>query len=85
MIPLNLSVCIMHEDGKWEYLFEFVQTWEEADLLAQYAMTMKTNPMDLIFVFPGNNRNIKYGSPLWPKACKLAQEYVSEKLKAGVL
>ena len=79
MVPLNLSVCVLHENGKWEYLYEFIPTWEEADLLAQYAMTMKSNAMDLIFVFPGYNRSIKYVSPpLWTKVCKLAQKYEAE-------
>ena len=78
-IPLNLSVCVMHEDSQWEYLYEYIPSWEEADLLAQYAMTMRTNVMDIIFVFPGYNRGIKYGTPLWPKASALAQKYAAGK------
>ena len=78
MVPLNLSVCVLHENGDWEYLYEFIPTWEEADLLAQYAMSMKNNDMDLIFVFPGYNRNVKRDLPLWSKACELAQKYVAE-------
>lgn len=79
MIPLNLSVCVMHEDGTWDYLYEYIPTWEEADLVAQYAMSMKTDVMDLIFVFPGNNRNLPADKALWTRANKLAQKYVAEK------
>lgn len=81
MPALNLSVCIMHEDNTWEHLYEHIPTWEEADLVAQYAMTMRTNVMDLIFVFPGWNRGIDGDPELWIKASKLAQEYVAVRRK----
>jgi hypothetical protein len=68
----------MHEDKTWERLYEHIPTWEEADLIAQYAMQMRTNNMDLIFVFPGWNRGIDKDPELWAKANKLAQEYVKE-------
>ena len=81
MPALNLSVCIMHEDKTWECLYDYIPTWEEADLIAQYAMTMRTNEMDLIFVFPGWNRGINRDDKTWIKACKLAQEYVAVRRK----
>ena len=40
--PLCLTVCLMHPDiGKYEVLYEFIETWEDAELLAQLAMTRK--------------------------------------------
>lgn len=78
---MNLSVCIMHEDKSWEVLYEHIPSWKEADLIAQYAMNMRTNEMDLIFVFPGWNRGIDRDPELWAKANKLAQKYVAEKRK----
>jgi hypothetical protein len=69
----------MHEDKSWEVLYDHIPTWEEADLIAQFAMTMKTNANDLIFVFPGWNRGINNNPELWVEANKLAQEYVVEQ------
>lgn len=81
MISLNLSVCIMHEDKTWEYLYDHIPTWEEADLIAQYAMNMRVNEMDLIFVFPGWNRGINNNPELWSEATKLTQEYIVVRRK----
>jgi hypothetical protein len=71
----------MHEDKSWEVLYEHIPSWKEADLIAQYAMNMRTNVMDLIFVFPGWNRGIDRDPELWTKANKLAQKYVVKKRK----
>ena len=79
MTHLSLSVCVMHKDGSWDYLYEFISTLEEADLLAQYAMSMRTNETDLIFIFPGWNRGINKDPELWKKAAMLAQMYPREK------
>lgn len=79
MRNLNLSVCVMHDDKSWELLYEYIPTWEEADLIAQYAMAMRTSERDLIFIFPGNNRGINKDPELWVRAVKLAQKYVREK------
>lgn len=79
MQHLDISVCLMHEDQSYDVLYNHISTWEEADLLAQYAMDMRTNYMDLIFVFPGYNRGIKNDPKLWTRASVLAQEYVYGK------
>ena len=80
---LNLSVCIMHPNNKWEYLFEHIPTWEEADLIAQYAMCMRTSYNDVIFIWPGYNRSIIENHELWVKANKLAQQYAAEKKRSN--
>ena len=83
MPSLNLSVCVMHPNNKWECLFEHIPTWEEADLIAQYAMCMRFSYDDVIFIFPGWNRSIDKNSELWMKANKLAQEYAAEKKRSS--
>ena len=79
MQHLNLTVCVMHRDKSWDRLFEYIPTWEEADLIAQYAMNTRLDEYDLIFIFPGWNRGIDKNPELWVKANKLAQQYVSER------
>ena len=76
---LNLSVCVMHEDHSYDVLYNHIATWDEADLLAQYAMGLRTTYADLIFVFPGWNRGIKDDPNLLSKAEVLAQEYAYRK------
>lgn len=75
---LSLSVCVKHDDRTYEVLYDYIPSWEEADLLAQYAMNMKDDENDLIFIFPGWNRGIDKRPDLWEKACALAQEYRTE-------
>lgn len=76
MPGLNISVCILRKDNSWDYLYENISTWEEADLIAQYAMNMRTDVSELIFVFPGWNRGIDNDPELWAKACKLAKDHI---------
>lgn len=75
----NLSVCILFEDGTFKSLYEFIPTWEEAELLAQYAMCLKRSIGDLIFIFPGYNKGIDKNPELWKKAQELAKEYEVER------
>ena len=77
----NLSVCVLHEDGSFESLYEFIPTWEEAELLAQYAMCFRRSIADLIFIFPGYNRGIDKQPDVWETAKALAKEY---EVKRGV-
>lgn len=79
MTHLDLSVCVMHSNNKWDYLFDHIPTWEEADLIAQYAMCTRSSYDDVIFIWPGWNRDIVKNPELWIKANKLAQEYAAEK------
>ena len=79
MIPLNLTVCLMHRNNTFDTLYEHIPTWEEADLIAQYAMCMRTNYDDVVFVFPGWNRSINEKPELWKKAAGLAQKYIAER------
>ena len=76
---MNLTVCVMHPDFTFERLYEYIPTWEEADLIAQYAMNTRVDMNDLIFIFPGWNRGIDKNPELWAKATGLAQKYVAEK------
>lgn len=72
----DLSVCVMHDNGTYEVLYDHIPSWEEADLVAQYAMCMRFDKVnDLIFIFPGWNRGIDKKPELWIKANCLAQEY----------
>lgn len=79
MKNFNISVCVMHPNKSWEYLYEHIPTWEEADLLAQFAMACRTDMSDLIFVWPGNNRDIVKDPEQWRRAAILAQQYVTER------
>ena len=76
---MNLTVCVMHPDLTFERLYEYIPTWEEADLIAQYAMNTRVSMNDLIFVFPGWNRGIDKNPVLWTKAAILAQKYAAER------
>ncbi len=80
-MSLNLTVCVMHnfKPDKFDILYEFIPTWEEADILAQYAMQNRADEMDLIFIFPGWNRGIDKTPELWNKAIELAERYKPEK------
>ena len=83
MPSFNLSVCVMHPNYEWDYLFEHIPTLKEADLIAQYAMCMRTSYDDVIFIFPGYNRSIDENPKLWIKATKLAQQYAAEKKRSN--
>ena len=55
-MKLDLSVCSLTDGGKLTCLYEYIESWEEADKLAQYAMNHKKNVLDLIVIVPGWNR-----------------------------
>lgn len=57
-------------------LYEFIETYEEADLLAQYEMKRKCGN-DLIFIFPGANRTMSDEER--ERAKELAEKYKVEK------
>lgn len=71
----SLCVCVLYKDGTFKSLYEFIPTWEEAELLAQYAMCFRRSIEDLIFIFPGYNIGIDKKPELWKKAQELAKEY----------
>lgn len=75
----HLSVCILFKNGTFKPLYEYIPTWEEAELLAQYAMCFRRSMEDLIFIFPGYNVGIDKKPELWKKAQELAKEYEVER------
>lgn len=81
----SCSVYILDLDAKdknsrLKNLYEFIDTPEEAYILAQYAMTydrdIKNN--ELIVIFPGHNQNIKDNPEMLEKALKLKELYETE-------
>ena len=60
-------------------LYECIETMEEAEILAQFAMCNKRTE-ELIFITPGWNRSIdRYDPELYNRALQLAEEYKREK------
>jgi len=56
-------------------LYDCISTIEEADLLAQLAMSNKKDINELIFISAGWNRDIKSDPELYNRALQLAEEY----------
>lgn len=74
---MSLTVCKMNSNNrnKYETLYEFIETSEEAILLSQLAMGEKRDD-ELIFIFAGWNRSIKtYHKDEYTKALLLAEKY----------
>jgi hypothetical protein len=62
--------------GKMTCLYRDIESQEDIDLLAQYAMCQKDPWNELIFVTPGFNRSIKENHPeQYKKAQQLAKEH----------
>ena len=77
---MSMSVCKFSSEMKgYTILYDCIPTIEEAELLAQLAMTEKRND-ELIFVFPGWNKGINRKPELYNKALVLANEYKSNKI-----
>lgn len=81
--PVGWSVCKLQQkyinsQPCYQYvtLYEFIETYEEADLLAQYEMKRKCGN-DLIFIFPGANRTMSDEER--ERAKELAEKYKVEK------
>lgn len=74
---LALSVCKIDKDGIGGRLYENIPTFEEADLLAQLAMSEKEDN-ELIIIMPGWNRSIKRYPEEYERAKLLAEEYKIE-------
>ena len=70
---------INFDDQKHTVLYDSIETIEEADLLAQLAMSNKYYTNDLIFINAGWNRDIKSSPELYNRALELAEEYKSER------
>jgi hypothetical protein len=85
MKNLSLSIVKIPNDRDnnpicYEHLFEFVPTYEEANLLAQLAMGEKEDH-ELIAIFPGYNRSIKNHHPKdYADALVLAEKYKFVKI-----
>lgn len=82
---LSLSVFKLIRDPKTntekrKVLYSCIPTYEEADLLAQYAMSRKEDN-EVIAIFPGWNRGVCRNEELREKAMKLAEQYKHEYLQ----
>lgn len=72
---LSLDVCKLDKDRKLcDRLYESIPTFEEADLLAQLAMSEKKDN-ELIIIMPGWNRGIQKYPEYYERAKLLAEEY----------
>jgi hypothetical protein len=61
-------------------LYEYIETLEEAGLLAQLAMCNKHPWDELIYITPGWNRSIDKNCPEeYIKALQLAEKYSSDR------
>ena len=79
-----MTVCLLYTDLddnlQYKVLYEFIETMEEAELLAQYVMTKK-NFNDMVFIFPGYNRSIDKKPEEYERAKALAEKYAVELLE----
>lgn len=76
---MSISVCKFDSEMRgYTVLYDCIPTIEEAELLAQLAMTEKQNN-ELIFIFPGWNKGIDKKPELHNKALVLAGEYKHDK------
>jgi hypothetical protein len=83
MDNLDLSIIKIDCNGnpiKLEHLFEGIPAYEEANLLAQFAMGEKDDN-EIIAILPGRNRSIKKYYPTdYADALVLAQKYKYVKI-----
>ena len=78
-LTLDLRVSVFHPNAaKLDCLYENIESYEDAALLAQYAMQNK-NENDLIVIMPGWNQGIKNNQELFNKAKALAEKYKLEE------
>ncbi len=78
------SVCLVRDNGEFETLYEYIDSAEKADLLAQLAMHTHGHK-GLIIVFPGYNRSIAKDNEEYIKALKLAEEFKADGKRYGTL
>ena len=79
------SVCLVRDNGDCEYLYEYINDINDAELLAQLAMENRYRE-GLIIIFPGHNRGIRSkGGEEYERALNLAKKYKAEVKKMGTL
>jgi hypothetical protein len=74
---LSLSVAKLNDRGKYETIYDCIDTFENAELLSQLAMSNKRED-ELIIIFPGWHRGIEKKPEVYKKALELAEEYKSK-------
>lgn len=83
MNHLRLSVIKINcHDGcspQYTHLFEFIPTYEEANLLAQLAMSHKEH-YEIIAILPGANIGITEHPKEYKEVLKLAEKYKYVKM-----
>jgi hypothetical protein len=77
----GISVVKINVDAKkYKRLYECIESFEEAELLAQLAMSDK-DERELIMITPGWNRSIRNNAEEYQKALELAKKYKIEDYK----
>ena len=73
--------CINKHTNEWNFLYDCIDTLEEAYLLAQYSMGKHRKDVanELIVIFPGWNIGIEDKPALYKEAEILSAEYASER------
>ena len=81
--PVSWTVCKLKQIYmnsvpcyRYDRIYEFIETYEEADLLAQLEMKRKADN-ELIFIFPGSNRDLSEEE--LSRAKELAEKYKEQK------
>jgi hypothetical protein len=80
----SLSVAKLYSDGTYKILYDCIETYEQADLLAQLAMCGKSWD-DLIIILPGWNKSIDRKPAEYQMAIRLAEEYKAQNVKRHIL
>ena len=80
-LTLDLRVNVFHPNAaKLDCLYENIKSYEDAALLAQYAMQNK-NENDLIVIMPGCNQGIKNNQELFRRAKAVGEKYKFEVIR----
>lgn len=75
------SVVLLKPNGSLVCLYEFVETIEQCELLAQLAMSRKSS-QDLVVILPGTNRGIhQYHKDAYERALQLEKIYMKNAEK----
>lgn len=81
----SYAVLILHRsDGSLSHAYDYIETLEEAYMLAQYAMQHdrrlydKWWQDDIVLIAPGSNRAIDRDETYYKTAQRLAEKYKAE-------
>lgn len=78
---MGFSVCKLNTiTNTYTTLYDYIPDINDAELLSQLAMINKKDFNELIFIFPGANRDISKNESDYKKALELADEYKVDKV-----